>query len=152
MANADRRSKTAGEGLEPAASDARATGERSDPTATTSLAPREARAARRLLRAIAELRRLDPDMQMPMAATFLLVAMHDGLSRTDVMRALGVAGSTATRNLAALTAEGRLGQKGYGLIEQRVNPKEKRWRMHSLTPKGQEVLARVLAAISDPED
>lgn len=114
---------------------------------------KERRAIRRLLAVIDEFRRLDPDMQMPMAATFLLVAQRDGISRTEVMQELEVAGSTATRNLVALTDRGRLGQKGFGLVSQKVNPDERRWRMHSLTPKGHEALARVIAALGeDVED
>lgn len=83
-------------------------------------------------------------MQMPMAATFLLVALNDGISRTEVMERLGVAGSTATRNLMGLMPQGRLGRPGHALVEQEINPDERRWRMHSLTPKGRLVLRSML--------
>lgn len=115
------------------------------------LTAKEQRAARRLLRAIQEFRKLDPDMQLPMAATLLIVALRDGVSRTEVMHELNVAGSTATRNLMGLMAEGRLGRKGHGLISQRVNPDERRWRMHSLTPEGAEVVRRLADIVEPPE-
>ncbi len=110
----------------------------------SELSPVEERRARRLLKIIEEFRKLDPDMQMPMAATFLLVALNDGISRTEVMGRLGVAGSTATRNLMGLMQQGRLGRPGHGLVDQEVNPEERRWRMHSLSPKGRAVLRAML--------
>lgn len=118
--------------------------------AAIALTPRERRVAQRLLAAIQEFRKLDPDMQLPMAASLLIVALNDGISRTEVMEELEVAGSTATRNLMGLMAEGRLGRPGHGLVSQRVNPDERRWRMHSLTPEGAAVLRR-LADIIEPE-
>lgn len=119
------------------------------------LTDQERRRALRLLRAIEEFRKLDSDMQMPMAATFLLVALNDGISRTAVMKRLNVAGSTATRNLMGLMDKGRLGRPGHGLILQSVNPEERRWRMHSLSPKGRIVLKAMLDALDElesPED
>lgn len=116
----------------------------------SALSARERRAARRLLAAIQEFRTLDPDMQLPMAASLLIVALNDGVSRTEVMEELDVAGSTATRNLMGLMAQGRLGRPGHGLVSQRVNPDERRWRMHSLTPEGVAMVRR-LAAIVDPD-
>lgn len=114
-----------------------------------ALTAKERRVARRLLAAIQEFRKLDPDMQLPMAASLLIVALKDGVSRTEVMEDLGVAGSTATRNLMGLMEEGRLGRPGHGLVSQRVNPEERRWRMHSLTPEGRAVIRR-LAEILEP--
>lgn len=113
----------------------------------SKLTPEEAQAARRLLAAIEELRKLDPDMQLPMAASLLMVALKEDISRTEVMRALDVAGSTATRNLMGLMSTGRLGRAGHGLVEQRVNPDERRWRFHRLTPKGVRVVKRLTALI-----
>lgn len=115
----------------------------------TELSPVEARSARKLLKAIAAFRELDPDMQMPMAASFLLVALNDGVSRTEVMKELDVAGSTATRNLMGLMARGRLGRKGHGLVDQTVNPEERRWRMHSLTPEGRRFMRRLAEILDD---
>lgn len=115
----------------------------------TQLSPEEERCAEKLLRVIEAFRSLDPDMQMPMAASFLLVALHDGVSRTEVMRALHVAGSTATRNLTGLTAKGRLGRPGHGLVDQTVNPDERRWRMHSLNPEGRRFLRRLVEIMKD---
>lgn len=110
----------------------------------------EERAAQKLLAAIQTFRELDGDMQMPMAASFLLVALNDGVSRREVMEELGVAGSTATRNLMGLMEAGRLGRPGHGVIDQRVNPDERRWRMHSLSPKGRRLMKR-LADILEAE-
>lgn len=109
----------------------------------------ERQAIQQLLKALEEFRRLDPDMQMPMAASFLLVALNEGISRTEVMQKLGVAGSTATRNLMGLMEEGRLGRPGHGLVAQRVRPEERRWRLHSLTPQGQIFLERLLDILRD---
>ena len=116
----------------------------------SELDPKEERHIRRLLAVIDEFRKLDPDMQLPMVASFLLVVLKDGISRTEVMERLGVAGSTATRNLMGLMEKGRLGRPGHGLVSQRVNPDERRWRMHSLAPKG-EVFLRRIFEILDPD-
>lgn len=115
------------------------------------LSPKERRTARKALAAIQLFRELDGDMQMPMAASFLLVALNDGVSRTEVMRELGVAGSTATRNLMGLMESGRLGRPGHALINQRVNPEERRWRMHSLSPKGRRFLKKLVAILESDE-
>lgn len=117
----------------------------------TKLSEEEERAAKKMLAMIQAFRTLDPDMQLPMAASFLLVALNDGVSRTEVMRELDVAGSTATRNLMGLMERGRLGRPGHGLVDQRVNPEERRWRMHSLTPEGRRFLRR-LVRIMDQRD
>lgn len=116
---------------------------------TSRLSYKEEKAAKKLLEAIQAFRELDGDMQLPMAASFLLVALNDGVSRTEVMQELGVAGSTATRNLMGLMEQGRLGRPGHGLIDQRVNPEERRWRMHSLTPDGRKFLKRLAAIFED---
>ena len=118
----------------------------------TKLSRKEERAARKMLAAIQLFRELDGDMQLPMAASFLLVALNDGTSRTEVMKTLDVAGSTATRNLMGLMESGRLGRPGHGLIEQRVNPEERRWRMHSLTPSGRQFLRRLANILDAPEE
>lgn len=68
------------------------------------------------------------------------------------MERLDVAGSTATRNLMGLMAKGRLGRPGHGLVSQMVNPDERRWRMHSLTPQGDAFLRRILAILAPEED
>lgn len=114
------------------------------------LNPAEIRHVERLVAALEEFRKLDPDMQMPMAATLLLVALDDGISRTEVMRRLNVAGSTASRNLTGLMDRARHGRPGHGLVAQRVNPQERRWRMHSLTPEGRRVVRRLAAIIAPP--
>lgn len=113
----------------------------------SALTPKERRVARRLLAAIQEFRRLDPDMQLPMAATLMIVALKEGVSRTEVMEDLKVAGSTATRNLAGLMRRG--GEEG--LISKRVNPKERRWRLHTLTPEGRAIIKR-LTEILEPDE
>ena len=117
----------------------------------TKLSAKEERAARKLLAAIQAFRDLDGDMQLPMAASFLLVALNEGVSRTEVMKELGVAGSTATRNLMGLMERGRLGRPGHGLIDQKVNPEERRWRMHSLTPDGRRFLKKLVDILEEPD-
>lgn len=117
----------------------------------SKLTPSEVQRAERLLEVLQEFRKLDSDMQMPMAATLMLVALNDGISRTEVMNHLGVAGSTATRNLMGLMGQGRLGRPGHGLVDQRVNPEERRWRMHSLTPEGRRVVRRLLQLMAEPD-
>ncbi|MEL6979763.1 MAG: MarR family winged helix-turn-helix transcriptional regulator [Pseudomonadota bacterium] len=117
----------------------------------SELSPDEERAARTALALIQAFRSLDPDMQLPMAASFLLVALNDGVSRTEVMRELNVAGSTATRNLMGLMEQGRLGRPGHGLVDQQINPEERRWRMHSLTPEGRRFLARIVAIMQQQD-
>lgn len=116
------------------------------------LNPAEERLIRRLVAVIDEFRKLDPDMQLPMMASFFLVVLKDGVSRTEVMERLNVAGSTATRNLMGLMAKGRLGKPGHGLVSQTVNPEERRWRMHSLTPEGEAFLRRILAIMASEVD
>ena len=117
-----------------------------------NLSPAERRRLEQLMAALGEFRKLDPDMQMPMATTLLLVALNDGIGRSDVVKTLNVAGSTASRNLTGLMRQGRLGRPGHGLIVQRVHPDERRRRMHSLTPEGWRVVRRLIDEMGDPAE
>lgn len=99
------------------------------------------------LRVVEFLRIIDNDMPIQTAATFLIIAQHEGLSAVEIKERLGMASSTASRNIAALSERHRLGKPGYGLVLQREDPLDRRRKTHHLTPKGRRLLGQLIGAV-----
>ncbi len=103
---------------------------------TKTLPKEERRALRKALTILEDFRALDAEMPIQTAVTFMIVALNEGLALKDVADRLGMASSTASRNVAALSKHHRLGKQGHDLIENREDPMERRRKIHTLTPKG----------------
>lgn len=100
-----------------------------------------------LMNAIAILRDGDEQMQMQTAQVFLAIAIQPGITSKDLVKAVGISQSSVSRNTAALGEWHRLDKPGLNLIETRPDPRERRRKVHYLTPKGHAVAKRVLAAL-----
>ena len=96
-------------------------------------------ALNKLLLAVEEFRKIDPQFPPQMAATFIFICSHDGCSVKDIERGLGMSQSSASRNAAALSANHRTGKTGYGLIEVRADPHDARYKLLHLTPQGKRI-------------
>jgi DNA-binding MarR family transcriptional regulator len=94
-------------------------------------------------------RRLDPDLPIQYALSFLTIAENEGLSMRDLSERLGIAQSSASRNVAALSEWHSFGKPGHDLVEAREDPRERRRKIITLTRKG-EALIRELRVIVNP--
>lgn len=107
--------------------------------------------SRRQLRAIYEainsFRDLSHTMPVGEVAMFLLVALNEGGSLTDLAETADMKKSTASRYLLDLSDKTRAGGPGYGLINRETDPDELRRNMYSLSPKGRKLIQQLTQAI-----
>jgi DNA-binding MarR family transcriptional regulator len=99
-------------------------------------------------RLIEAFRRLDPDMPIQYALSFLTIAQHEGLSMGDLAQRLSIAQSSASRNIAALSKWHSFGKAGHDLVEAHEDPRERRRKIVRLTARGRhliEVLRGIMA-------
>jgi DNA-binding MarR family transcriptional regulator len=100
-----------------------------------------------MLRALDEFRRLDPDPTVQVVQAFLSVALWEGTSFQDLAGRLDVSASTISRNMRLLGQHGRGKKEGLRLVAFHEDPKDLRFKIAKLTPKGREVLARMVEAL-----
>jgi DNA-binding MarR family transcriptional regulator len=101
-----------------------------------------------VIRVLEEFRRLDPDMPIQYALSFLTIARHEGLSMGDLAQRLGIAQSSASRNIAALSKWHSFGKAGHGLVEAHEDPRERRRKIVRLTPRGHHLVAVLRALVA----
>lgn len=104
---------------------------------------RPGRPVDRLMSVLEAFRELDPDMPIQYALSFLTLARHPGLSIRELSERLGIAQSSASRNVAALSAWHSFRKPGHGLVEAKEDPRERRRKIVSLTPKGKALMRRL---------
>jgi DNA-binding MarR family transcriptional regulator len=66
----------------------------------------------------------------------------------DLAQRLGIAQSSASRNIAALSRWHSFGKDGHDLVEAREDPRERRRKIVSLTPRGRHLVATLRALIA----
>lgn len=103
-----------------------------------------------LIRVLEALRGLDPDMPIQYALSFLTVARHEGLSIRELSERLGIAQSSASRNVAALSRWHSFGKPGHDLVQAEEDPRERRRKIVTLTPKGRALVEELRAIVSQP--
>lgn len=111
-----------------------------------SLNDEERTAFRALSRTIGVFRSEDSEMPVQQMLVFLYVATNEGCTQRDILTALEMASSTASRNIAALSPIHRLGKPGLGLITWVEAAEDRRAKLLFLTPKGRTFAGRLLAA------
>lgn len=116
---------------------------------TTSLPKEDRQELRKLLRLLDLFRDLDNDIPIQMVATYLIVSLQEGMSVKDVCDRLGMATSTASRNIAALSKVHRLGRPGFDLVVNVENPMNRREKLISLTQKGKGFRKRILELMKE---
>jgi DNA-binding MarR family transcriptional regulator len=98
-----------------------------------------------LFQAVEEFRKLDQELPTQTANTFLYICVHEGCTMKDIADALGVAQSTMSRNVSALSKIHRLRKPGLDLVKATEDPYERRRKIVTLTPKGRQLKERLLA-------
>jgi len=102
-------------------------------------------------RVLEAFRTLDPDLPIQYALSFMTIAQNEGISIGELAERLGIAQSSASRNVAALSRWHSFGKAGLDLVMAQEDPRERRRKVVSLTDKGRAFLAD-LRAIVAPAD
>jgi DNA-binding MarR family transcriptional regulator len=101
-----------------------------------------------LIRIVTVLRdEIDSEIPIQMAHAFLCVAHRPGMTLQDLGKELGVSQSSTSRNAQTLGAWHRTGKPGYGVIETVDDPRDTRRKIMFLTPKGRDVIGKVIGAL-----
>ncbi|MDX0270882.1 MarR family transcriptional regulator [Sinorhizobium meliloti] len=104
--------------------------------------------ARRLISIIEEFRKLDPEMQAQTITLFLTVVSRPGISMKELVQSTGLASSSVSRNVAALSDTHRKGEAGHNLLRAYEDPEDRRTKRVDVTPKGQRVYATLIAILA----
>ena len=104
---------------------------------------------RSFLQALQTFRELSPTMPVGEVSMFLSVALNEGASLTELAEEADMKKSTSSRYLLDLSDKTRDGGSGYGLVQREADPKELRRNMYSLSPKGRDVV-RKLVSVTPP--
>ena len=92
---------------------------------------------------IEELRKLDAEMPIQTAAAYLEVANREGQTMSEIAKTLGLAQSSCSRNISALSKRHRHGKAGLDLVIATEDPDERRRKIVRLTAKGKRVLKTI---------
>lgn len=79
---------------------------------------------------------MSPTISTQAAHAFVVVAMNEGSTLTEIAGKMGANYSTASRHLGDLGARTRKKEVGFGLIQAKINPANYTERLHTLTPRG----------------
>lgn len=93
-------------------------------------------------------RKLDPDLPIQYALSFMTIAQSEGISIGELAERLGIAQSSASRNVAALSKWHSFGKAGLDLVQAQEDPRERRRKIVTLTDQGRAFLEELRAIVS----
>ncbi|NYZ12976.1 winged helix DNA-binding protein [Azospirillum sp. RWY-5-1] len=114
-------------------------------------APTRPEAVATVARVLEAFRTLDPDLPIQYALSFLTIAQNEGLSIGELADHLGIAQSSASRNVAALSRWHSFGKAGLDLVQSQEDPRERRRKIVTLTDKGRAFLDTLAGIITVPQ-
>ncbi|MDE9449273.1 winged helix-turn-helix transcriptional regulator [Aliiroseovarius sp. Z3] len=103
--------------------------------------------AKLIYQIMSTLRVLDADMNMNQVVCLCWIALNEGRTQVELRQELGMASSTSSRSLAALSKMHRLGKPGLDLIEWVENPDDRRAKLLFLTTRGRHLMGELVDAI-----
>lgn len=114
-------------------------------------APTRPEAVATVARVLEAFRTLDPDLPIQYALSFLTIAQNEGLSIGELAERLGIAQSSASRNVAALSRWHSFGKAGLDLVQSQEDPRERRRKIVTLTDKGRAFLDNLAGIVTVPQ-
>ena len=108
--------------------------------------PAETRGLTALLRCVAVLTEINPQMPVGQALALIQVALDPGKGPREYAQALKIPESTVSRHLIALAIAER-GPIDVALLDVRVNPLNMRLKQYWLNPRGAAIVNKCLAAL-----
>lgn len=115
---------------------------------STRIRPDEIATVTRVLEAF---RTLDPDLPIQYALSFMTIAQNEGISIGELAERLGIAQSSASRNVAALSRWHSFGKAGLDLVSAQEDPRERRRKVVALTDKGRAFLDELRGIVGSVE-
>ena len=112
-------------------------------TASPTPKPFLASQATLLLDILHRIQKIDPEFPIQYAICLIVVSQEEGISITHLAERSGLALSTVSRIVGALSDYRQLGQP-YGFLEVKVSPQERRRKELYLTSLGRSTLKDVL--------
>jgi DNA-binding MarR family transcriptional regulator len=98
---------------------------------------------------INQIRMLDDGMPVQTLACFLAIARREGRSIAEIAQEVGIAPSSASRNVSALAVWNWQKKPGLDIVETRVDPMELRKKQVFLNSKGRRLLAQIESIFAD---
>ena len=95
------------------------------------------------------LRSLDRSMTMFQIEAFLIVAEDPGITMRDVEERMGVANATTSRNINYWCKWRRYETPGMDFLSIDPDPRDRRYKIVTVTPKGEAFLAKVNELMGD---
>ncbi|HYH39748.1 MAG TPA: MarR family transcriptional regulator [Azospirillum sp.] len=114
----------------------------------TRIRPDEIATVARVLEAF---RTLDPDLPIQYALSFMTIAQNEGISIGELAERLGIAQSSASRNVAALSRWHSFGKAGLDLVSAQEDPRERRRKVVALTDKGRAFLDELRGIVGNAD-
>lgn len=99
-----------------------------------------------ILDVLQQLQRVDPEFPLHYAVCLIHIAMNEGTSLTQLSERTGLALSTISRIVGALSDYRQNGQS-YELVDMRISPEERRRKELYLTAKGVATIRNISAAL-----
>ncbi len=99
-----------------------------------------------ILDILQQLQRVDPELPLHYAICLIHITMNEGTSLTQLSERTGLALSTISRIVGALS-DYRLNGQSYELIDMRISAEERRRKELYLTPKGVATIRNIIAAL-----
>lgn len=87
------------------------------------------------------------DLPVGKVISLLTVALKEGLTVDEYAKRAGISATTMSRHLLDLGPVDRNGAPGRGLVDGRTNITNQREKIYGLTPKGRELLAKVIGGL-----
>jgi DNA-binding MarR family transcriptional regulator len=100
------------------------------------------------LAALEPFKQLNATMPLQYVTAFLLVALHEGESVAWYAKQAGVSPSVMTRHLLDIGEYNRYHEEGYGLVEQTIDPMDRRSHKARLTVKGRGLVSTMIRALT----
>lgn len=104
----------------------------------------ERRALRRAQEIISTFVSINDTIPVRMVHTLFTVALNEGLSLVDYMRLAGAPQSTMSRHLLDLGPVNRDRRPGYGLIQIKTDPNDRRRNVYTLSPAGWALITKII--------
>ncbi len=98
--------------------------------------------------AVSAVRMLDDALPVQTLAVFLEIAKNEGITINELCDRVGLASSSASRNVAALSGQHWLKKPGLGLVETQTDPQDLRRKTIRLTAKGRQLKDQIIAVLN----
>jgi DNA-binding MarR family transcriptional regulator len=102
---------------------------------------------RRLYKVVDAMRKVDSTLPMQTFAAFLVVALDEGMNVSQIGERVGIAQSSASRNVATLSDWDYTKKTGLKLVEYRTDPMNLSTKTVHLSNKGGKLVDEILTAL-----